>query len=75
MTSPTRKPNYAALRDRMRILRDEQNLTFDQLAEKSGVDRRTLLAMQKGTTNGRLDSWFSVAQAFDIEPGEFFGVL
>lgn len=75
MTDVTRKPNYAALRDQMRDLRDEHGLTFDQLAERSGVDRRTLLAMQKGTTNGRLDSWFSVAQAFDVEPGEFFSVL
>ena len=75
MTVVTRKPNYAALRDQMRDLRDKRGLTFDQLAEKSGVDRRTLLAMQKGTTNGRLDSWFSVAQAFEVEPGEFFSVL
>lgn len=75
MTDVTRKPNYAALRDQMRDLRDERGLTFDQLAEKSGVDRRTLLAMQKGTTNGRLDSWFSVAQALGVKPGEFFSVL
>ncbi|MGO1737314.1 MAG: helix-turn-helix transcriptional regulator [Leucobacter sp.] len=75
MTDVTRKPNYAALRDQMRDLRDERGLTFDQLAERSGVDRRTLLAMQKGKTNGRLDSWFSVAQALDVEPGEFFSVI
>lgn len=75
MTDVTRKPNYAALRDQMRDLRDEHGITFDQLAEKSGVDRRTLLAMQKGTTNGRLDSWFSVAQAFDVKPGDFFSVI
>lgn len=31
------------------------------------MTRRTLIAMETGTTNGRLASWFRVAQAFDVE--------
>lgn len=36
------------------------------LAEKTGISRRTLIAMETGTTNGRLESWFRISQAFDI---------
>lgn len=75
MNSPARDPDFKALRDQLRALRKEHDITFDQLAERSGVDRRTLLAMQNGKTQGSLKSWFRLAQAFGVEPGEFFSVL
>lgn len=70
MDFPTRKPNFPALRLELSKLRAEHGLTYDALAERSGVTRRTLIAMETGTTNGRLESWFRLAQAFGIELGE-----
>jgi DNA-binding XRE family transcriptional regulator len=51
-------------------LRNDRQWSYDTLAEKTGVSRRTLIAMETGTTNGRLDSWFRIAQAFGISIAE-----
>lgn len=75
MTYPTRDPDFAALRLQMARVRNERGWTFDKLEAESGVHRRTLIAMEHGTTNGRLDSWFRVAESFGIPAGEFFSVL
>lgn len=75
MTFPTREPNFEALRLELGKLRGARGWTYDELAERSGVTRRTLIAMETGTTNGRLASWFRVAQAFDVELSELVKLL
>lgn len=70
MSFPTRQPNFAAVRIKLSIIRHERNWTYDQLAELTGVSRRTLIAMETGTTNGRLESWFRIAQAFEVPLSE-----
>lgn len=75
MTYPTRDPDFEALRLQLARVRNDRGWTFDKLEAESGVHRRTLIAMEHGETNGRLESWFRVAQAFGITPGEFFAVL
>lgn len=67
MDYPTREPNFLAVRLELSRLRAERGWTYDALAERSGVTRRTLIAMETGTTNGRLESWFRISQAFGIE--------
>lgn len=75
MTHPVREPNFEALRLELSKRRAARSWTYDELAERSGVTRRTLIAMETGTTNGRVDSWFRVAQAFGLEIGELLKAL
>jgi len=72
---PTREPNFEALRLELGKMRASRGWTYDELAEQSGVTRRTLIAMETGTTNGRLGSWFRVAQAFDVEFSDLVRLL
>lgn len=75
MSFPTREPNFEALRLELGKMRAARGWTYDELAERSGVTRRTLIAMETGTTNGRLASWFRVAQAFEFELSELVKLL
>lgn len=75
MSYPTREPDFEALRLELSKLRSSRKWTYDELAERSGVTRRTLIAMETGTTNGRVDSWFRVAHAFGLEIGELLRAL
>ncbi|GAA3737629.1 hypothetical protein GCM10022239_11680 [Leifsonia bigeumensis] len=75
MPYPVREPNFEALRIELGRQRAVRGWTYDELAERSGVTRRTLIAMETGTTNGRLDSWFRVAQAFDLDLGTLLKAL
>lgn len=75
VTFPTRDPDFAALRVALARLRDERGWTYDELAARSGVSRRTVIAMEHGTTNGRLESWFRVAEAFGIPLPDLVAVL
>jgi DNA-binding XRE family transcriptional regulator len=72
---PVREPDFEALRLELGRQRATRGWTYDELAERSGVTRRTLIAMETGTTNGRVDSWFRVAQAFGVEIGDLFKAL
>ena len=75
MSSPVREPNFEALRLELSKQRSSRRWTYDELSERSGVSRRTLIAMETGTTNGRLESWFRIAQALDVSVGELFSRL
>ena len=75
VTYPTRDPNFEALRLTLGRMRNDRGWSFDELAERSGVSRRTLIAMEHGTTNGRLESWFRVAEAFGVPLGELVAVI
>ena len=75
MPYPTRDPNFEALRLKLGKLRAGRSWTYDTLAERSGVTRRTLIAIETGTTNGSLDSWFRIAQAFEVEVAELLDAL
>ena len=70
MSSTPRDPDFEALRVELGRRRADHGWTYDELAERSGVSRRTLIAMETGTTHGRVESWFRIAQAFGIELGE-----
>lgn len=75
MSYPTRDPNFEALRLTLARLRDERGWSFDELAERSGVSRRTLIEVEHGQSNGRLESWFRIAEAFETPLSDLVRVL
>jgi len=42
-------------------------LTYEQLAEKSGLSRQTLLNIASGKYNGDLRTWMLLARAFETD--------
>ncbi|MFJ4074787.1 helix-turn-helix transcriptional regulator [Curtobacterium sp. NPDC089991] len=72
---PTREPNFPALRLHLSRLRANRGWSYDLLAEKTGVTRRTLISIETGATRGALDSWFRIAEAFDLPLGELLAPL
>lgn len=56
-------------------IRAERGWSYDALAERSGVTRRTLISIETGSTRGALDSWFRFAEAFVMPLGELLSPL
>ncbi len=50
-------------------------LSQEALAERCGVDRKSISRMETGAFSPRLDSVFNVAEALDIPVSELFEVL
>lgn len=79
------EPNFEALRLRLSTLRADRGWTYEQLAERSGVSRATLIAMETGTPRGRrpdrpasrgsLESWWRLAGAFGVPLADLIGYL
>ncbi|MFT3877714.1 MAG: helix-turn-helix transcriptional regulator [Propioniciclava sp.] len=46
--------------------RAEAGLTYEQLAELSGVSRQTLLNLASGKYNGDLQTWLRLSVAFGV---------
>jgi putative transcriptional regulator len=55
---------------KLRFNRDE--MTQQQLAEKAGVTRQTIVAIEKGHYSPSLELAFSIALAFGVPLGEVF---
>lgn len=72
---PTRDANLAALRFRLSKERDKSGWSYDALAERTGLGRRTLIDLETGNSTGTVDSWYKVAQAFGMSAGEFFALV
>jgi putative transcriptional regulator len=70
--SPRRKiaPNHDALRLEMSRLRAERGLTYDALADRTGLSRTVLINLEHGATRGSLDTWHRVAHALDVPFGD-----
>lgn len=45
--------------------------TYDALATKSGVSRRTIISIETGSSRGSLDSWMRIFTALDVDFGTF----
>ena len=48
-------------------------MTQQQLAEKAGVSRQTIIAMEAGKYSPSLELAFRIAKVFGVEIGEVFG--
>lgn len=68
-------PDFGRLAARMQELREERGLTFEQLAEASGLSRRGVISLERGERNGNVTSWFRIAKALGVGIGSFMSVL
>ncbi|MFG2825066.1 helix-turn-helix transcriptional regulator [Kitasatospora sp. NPDC048365] len=75
MIIPPPDPNLPALRLEFARLRADRGWTYDELAERSGLSRRTLIEIEQGRTIGTLATWHALAHAFDIPLGDLAGKL
>ena len=72
---PTRAPNFDALRSEFRRLRSESGMSYDALAEKTGVSRRTLISVENGQSNGSVETWYRITDAFGISMSDLMATL
>jgi putative transcriptional regulator len=56
---------------RLRFFANE--MTQQELAEKAGVSRQTIIAVEAGKYNPSLELAFRIAEAFGVSIGEVFG--
>lgn len=69
------EPDLSALRTVFNSRRRASGLTFDELAEASGVSRRTLLNISSGTFHGDLRTWLVLAQVWEVSLDELFDAV
>jgi transcriptional regulator with XRE-family HTH domain len=75
VTSFPPDPNLTALRLELARLRSEHGWTYDELAHRSGLARRTLIEIEQGRTIGSLKSWHALAHALDVSVDHLLGQL
>ncbi|MET7930763.1 helix-turn-helix transcriptional regulator [Streptomyces sp. NPDC005349] len=68
-------PNLTALRLELARLRSERGWTYDELASRSGLSRRTLIEVEQGRTIGSLKTWHALAHALDVPVDHLFATL
>lgn len=69
------EPNHEALRLELSRLRAEKRLTYDALAELTGLSRTVLINLEHGTTRGSLDTWHRVAHGLGVPLGSLMDQL
>jgi transcriptional regulator with XRE-family HTH domain len=68
-------PDFDALRLELARRRAEAGLSYDQLAQRSGISRRTLIEIEQGRTIGTLNTWHAVAHALDVSFDQLLGSM
>ncbi|MEH0416782.1 helix-turn-helix transcriptional regulator [Streptomyces sp. B21-083] len=68
-------PDFEALRLELARLRAAQGWSYDELAARSGLARRTLIEIEQGRTLGTLKTWHALAHALNTPLDELFGTL
>ncbi|WP_405593864.1 helix-turn-helix transcriptional regulator [Streptomyces sp. NBC_01410] len=68
-------PNLTALRLELARLRSERGWTYDELARRSGLARRTLIEIEQGRTIGSLKTWHALAHALGVPVDHLFAIL
>ncbi|MGW0902888.1 helix-turn-helix transcriptional regulator [Streptomyces sp. NPDC002853] len=68
-------PNLTALRLELARLRAERGWSYDELADRSGLARRTLIEVEQGRTIGSLKTWHALAHAFAVPVDQLLGTL
>ncbi|MBN2151294.1 MAG: helix-turn-helix domain-containing protein [Candidatus Lokiarchaeota archaeon] len=61
-----------AVKNNIKELRDSRNMTQEQLAERVGVTRQTILYLEKGTYNPSLKLAMKIAQVFGVKVESLF---
>ncbi|MDQ0648537.1 DNA-binding XRE family transcriptional regulator [Microbacterium natoriense] len=60
------EPDLAQLSLVLNRYREISGMTFEQLAERSGLSRQTLLNISAGRNYGDLRTWLKLASAFEV---------
>ncbi|MBN1162474.1 helix-turn-helix transcriptional regulator [Patescibacteria group bacterium] len=60
------------IENNIKVLRAKHDMTQEELAEKSGVTRQTILAIEKKKYFPSLKLAFDITQVFKVEIGEVF---
>ena len=60
------------LRQLLSVRRSQLGITYDDLAAMSGVSRRTIVAVETGTSPGSMETWFRLATALEIGFNDIF---
>lgn len=60
------------MKNRLRVYRTMTNLTQDELAEKLGITRQTVLAIEKERYDPSLDLAFKMAKFFRVSIEDIF---
>lgn len=68
-------PDFDALRLELARLRAERGWTYDQLADRTGLSRRTLIEIEQGRTIGTLKTWHALAHALDTSFDQLLGAM
>ena len=63
---PSPEPDLSRLRDIFVTARAKSGMTFEQLAEASGLHRQTLTNIARGAAKGDLRTWLILSRAFDM---------
>lgn len=61
-----REPDMGQLRTVFNVQRDKSGMTYDDLAEASGISRRTLLNISSGKYVGDLKTWVVLAKVWGV---------
>ncbi|OSS40898.1 helix-turn-helix transcriptional regulator [Christiangramia flava] len=60
------------MKNRLKVLRAEKDMTQAELAEKAGVSRQTINAIEKGKFDPSLPLAFRFSQLFKLQIEEIF---
>lgn len=71
---PPPPPDLAALRAELDRLRQQRKLTWEQLAERSGIARQTVFNVRR-EYEGSLSTWHALAWALNVPVGDLLGHL
>lgn len=63
-------PDLTVLRTILNSRRHDAGLTFEQLAEVSGLHRQTLLNISSGKFYGDLRTWLKLSRTFNVSLDE-----
>ncbi|MCM8554274.1 helix-turn-helix transcriptional regulator [Streptomyces albidoflavus] len=68
-------PDLNALRLELTRLRADRGWTYDELAGRTGLARRTVIDLEHGRTTGSITTWHTLAHAFDVPLEQLLGAL
>ena len=70
--SEQREPDLSRMRAVFNDFRERSGMTYDELAEASGVSRRTLLHISSGKYAGDLKTWLILARVWGVRLDDLF---
>lgn len=63
-------PELSPLRTRMGQLRQDQELTYEALAERAGLSRSVVIRCETGVVSGHITTWLQIARGLGVPLSE-----